>query len=265
MDAFDYSQTMKDVEYFLWHELADHYIEMIKGSIYEKKNMDSIKYTFYTIGLGTLKLFATFIPHITEEIYSNYQKSFEKDKSIHVSAWPEPTTIDEKKEIAGEFVKNYVSQIRAYKSGQGIALNADPNAIATYASKNKIAILKANDSIIKSTLKFSEKHKFIAGKPNIEEKIVEIKPNYSLIGPKLKSDGIKIIKSIKENQEELIHKIEDKGDIPLSDFFPAGSRVPKEKLIQDDYIEIKWDIKVKGKKDSKILSFDGFYLELKAK
>ena len=80
MDRFDYSQTMKDVEYFLWHELADHYIEMIKSSIYEKENVDSIKYTLYTIGLGTLKLFASFIPHITEEIYLDLYKQFEDSK-----------------------------------------------------------------------------------------------------------------------------------------------------------------------------------------
>jgi valyl-tRNA synthetase len=68
MDNFDYSQTLKDVEYFLWHEVADHYLEMIKSSIYENKNLDSIKYTLYILGLGTLKLFAVFFPHLTEEI-----------------------------------------------------------------------------------------------------------------------------------------------------------------------------------------------------
>ena len=42
MDNFDYSQTMKEVEYFLWHELADHYIEMAKSSIYQKENSLSL-------------------------------------------------------------------------------------------------------------------------------------------------------------------------------------------------------------------------------
>ena len=65
MDNFDYSQTMKEAEYFLWHEFADHYIEMAKSSIYNKENIDSIRYTSYTIGLGILKLFSPFFPHIT--------------------------------------------------------------------------------------------------------------------------------------------------------------------------------------------------------
>jgi valyl-tRNA synthetase len=265
MDKFDYSQSMKEIEYFLWHELADHYIEMIKSSIYEKVNVESIQYTLFHVGLGLCKLFAPFFPHITEEIYHLQYKRTEKKPSIHVADWPKVIFIDKEKEIAGEFIKSYISQVRAYKSGQGIALNANLNVVATYASKDKISILKANDAIIKSTLKFPEKHNFIVGKPEIEENIIEIKPNYSVIGPKLKNEGRELIKSIKENQKELINKIENKGDIPLSDFFPAGARVPKEKLIQDNYIEIRRDIKMKDKKDSAILSFDDFYLELKVK
>ena len=262
MDRYDYAQTMKDVEYFLWHELADHYLEMIKSSIYENKNVDSIKFTLYTIGLGILKLFSPFIPHITDEIFSKFYKQFEEVRSIHISDWPEPILIDNEKEKGGEFLKNYISKIRAYKSGQGIALNTKLNAIATYASKEKIALLKANDSIVKSTLKYPPEHDFIVGKPDIEEKIIEIKPNYSLIGPKLKNAGRKIINEINENQEKLINEIENKGDIPLSNYLPAGSKFSDEKLIQDGYIKIIKKTKIKGKKDSIIKSFDDFYLEL---
>ena len=89
---------MKEVEYFLMHELADHYIEMIKASIYEEKNVESIQYTLYTVGLGLLKLFAPFIPFITEEIYQNQYKDSKGDNSIHVSAWPEQILDDEEKE-----------------------------------------------------------------------------------------------------------------------------------------------------------------------
>ncbi|KYK32188.1 MAG: valine--tRNA ligase [Thermoplasmatales archaeon SG8-52-3] len=263
MDRYDYSQTMKDVEYFLWHELADHYLEMIKSSIYENRDVESIKFTLYTIGLGILKLFSPFIPHITEEIYSEFYKKFEDVESIHISDWPESILIDNQKEKSGEFLKSYISKIRAYKSGQGIALNAELNAIATYASKEKIALLKANESIIKSTLKYPKKHDFIDRKPDIEEKIIEIKPNYSLIGPKLKNEGRKIIKIINENQEELINEIENKGDIPLSKYLPAGSAFSDDKLIQNDYIKIIRDTKIKGKKDSTIKSFDDFYLEFR--
>lgn len=264
MDNFDYSQTMKEVEYFLWHELADHYIEMIKSSIYENKNIESIRYTLYTIGLGTLKLFAVFFPHITEEIYYDFYKQYEKDISIHVSPWPEPVLIDDENEIAGESVKNYISQVRSWKSEQGIALNTPVNSIATYASKGLISKLERSGSIIKNTLKYPESHKFIAGKPDIEEKISKINPVYSKIGPTFKNDAKKLIKWISDSQDEIIKKIIMNGDIFISDI-PFLSSNKKEGLIKEGYINIETNVKVKGKKDSKILSFNNFYLEIKDK
>jgi valyl-tRNA synthetase len=261
MDKFDYSQTMKDVEYFLWHELADHYIEMIKSSIYENKNVESIKHTLYTVGLGTLKLFAPFLPYLTEEIYFDFYKQFENAKSLHISDWPEPILMDKEKEIAGESVKNYISQVRSWKSEQGIALNAPLNTTATYASKDLISKFKQSGSIIKTTLKYPESHEFIPGKPDIEEKIDKVVPVYSKIGPTFKKDGKKLVKWINENQEKIIKMIEKDGDIIVSDI-PVLDFSQKEGLIKEGYIQVEKDIKVKGKKDSTILSFDDFYLEL---
>ena len=264
MDIFDYSQAMKEIEYFLWHELADHYLEMIKTSIYENKNPESIKYTLYTLGLGTLKLFAPFFPHITEEIYQDFYKQFENEKSIHISEWPEPILIDNSKEKAGELVKTYISQIRAWKSEQGIALNAQINTSATYAPNDMISNFKPSGSIIKSTLKYPENHEFITGKPKIEEKITKIIPVYSKIGPKFKEDGKKIIQWLNNKQDEIIKKIEKDGDIKISDIPDINSN-QKSGLVKEGYIKIEKEVHVKGKKDSTILSFDGFYLELEVK
>ena len=261
MDEFDYSQTMKEVEYFLWHELADLYIEMIKSSIYEEKNVESIQYTLYTVGLGLLKLFAPFIPFITEEIYQNQYKDSKGDNSIHVSAWPEPILVDEEKENTGELVKNYISQIRSWKSEQGIALNASINTSATYASKETILKLKASESIITSTLKYPKNHNFIAGKPDIEEKIVSVSLAHSKLGPKFTNESKKITKWVQDKQAEIIKKIEEVGDIFISDI-PSVQSSFKEGLLKNGYIQVKKETVVKGKKNCIILPFDGFYLEI---
>jgi valyl-tRNA synthetase len=261
MDVFEYSQSMKETEYFLWHELADHYIEMVKSSIYTKKNLESIRFTLYTIGLGLLKLFAPFIPHITEEIYQSHYKNFEGVSSIHISNWPEPELIDKDKETAGELVKNYISQVRSWKSEHGIPLNAPLKVTATYAKKDVISKLKLGESVIKSTLKYPDTHSFVVGKPNIQEEIVSVDPVHSKIGPLFKTDSKKIVKWIKDNQNEIVKKIEDKGDLFFSDISVVKTDV-KDGLIKSGYVQIKKETRVKGKADSKILPFDKFYLEL---
>ena len=262
MDVFDYSQAMKETEYFLWHELADHYIEMIKSSIYSKSNEESIRYTLYEIGLGIIKLFAPFFPHLTEEIYHEIYKKFEKDASIHISKWPEEILINKEVETVGESVKNYISQIRSWKSEKGIALNAPINAISTYANKDYIKNLQNSKSVILSTLKLPSDHRFIEGKPEIQEQITSIQPNYSKIGPYLKNDSKKLIDWILKNQKDIIEKIETKGDIKLSEI-PVINIKTSENLVKDDFIKLKKEAKIKGKKDISITKFDKFYLEYK--
>ena len=261
MDVFDFSQAMKEIEFFLWHELADHYIEMIKGSIYNRENVDSIRYTLYTIGLGLLKMFAPFYPHLTEQIYEDLYKGFEGEKSIHISPWPVPILHDKKKEQAGECIKTYIAQVRAWKSEQGMALNAPVDAVATYAPKETIQKLKTGASIIFSTLRFPQTHAFIVGKPEVQETITAVEPVFAKLGPAFKTDSQKISQWIKAHQKELIKKIEQGKDIFLSE--TLGVTVKKnEGLVQGGYVQTKQEIGVKGKKGSTILSFDGFYLEL---
>jgi valyl-tRNA synthetase len=264
MDEFNYAQTMKDVEYFLWHEVADHYLEMIKESYHTGKNIESIQFTLYTLGLGMLKLFAPFFPHITEELYQNHYRQWEKDASIHLSSWPEPLVEDKDKLKAGETVKQYIAQVRSWKSEQGLALNAPLTAMATYASKQVIHQLEPSEYIIKSTLKLPDNHQFIVGKPEIEERITKVTPVYSLLGPQLKQKSKPLIAWIQRHQDKVIQTIESKGDIYPSDI-PDVDLKGNKGLLEQGFIEVKKETMKKGEKTAMLISFDQFYLEHREK
>jgi len=264
MDMFEYSAAMKDVEYFLWHELADHYLEMIKGSLYNKENVESIRFTLHTLGFGVLKLFAPFFPHLTEEIYHDFYKRYETDASIHLSAWPEAVLIDDEKEQAGEIVKEYIATVRAWKSEQGIALNAPIPALATYAPSNMISSLQANSLIIFSTLRYPQDHQFIPGKPEIQETITAVEPVFAKLGPTFKNDSSLIVQWIKTHQEELIETIDRGKDVSISEI-PGVKTKTKETLHRSGYLQVKREVGLKGKKGSTMVSFDGVYVELARK
>ncbi|MFH1013403.1 MAG: valine--tRNA ligase, partial [Thermoplasmatota archaeon] len=202
MDVYDFSQALKEIEYFLWHELADHYIEMAKAYIFKKKECDSIHYTLYTIGLGMLQLFAPFFPHITEELYQHIFKRSIGYESIHISQWPTSILSDRNALNAGELVKNYIANVRAYKSERGLPLNAALHSTATYANALVIDALVKNSFVVKTTLNLPESHEFIVGKPKIKEQITEIIPAYAILGPLLKQSAKTIIDHIKKNQDE---------------------------------------------------------------
>ncbi|RLF40758.1 MAG: valine--tRNA ligase [Thermoplasmata archaeon] len=257
MDSFDYSQTMKEIEYFVWHEFADHYLEMAKSALYNNQNIESTRYTLYTIGLGIIKLFAPFLPHITEEIYQDMYKQTEGDKSVHISSWPEEVLYDAEAMEDGEIVKNFIAKIRAYKSEQGIALNAPLNIKKTYVPREYIHILEGNSAIIKATLKLPEDHEFLEGKPDIVEKITAIKPNPAKIGPRFKKQSQEIIKWINQHQQDIIDIIQQKGDINWHDLQVTSTIEDEEKLLENNYIITEKTPQVEG---WKVTHIEPFYL-----
>jgi len=260
-DVFDYAQAMKEAEYFLWHEFADHYIELAKSAVYTNNHMDSITYTVYTIGLGILKLFAPFFPHLTEEIYTTYYQITDQQKSIHISSWPTPVLEDIEAEQTGEYIKNFVAIMRAKKSEKGIALNAPFPIIATYAPEHIIARLQANASIIQTTLNLPETHHYIIGKPDIEEHIIDIKPNHAKIGPAFKQHGKTISTALKTQKDHFLKILQTTGDITIGDILTDHPQA-QESLIKQEYVALVKEHMVKGTKDHGIIHFDKFYIEL---
>ena len=199
MERFEYSNAMKEIEYFLWHEFADHYIEMVKHRVYEKKD-DSALYTLYTIGLGIAKLFAPFLPFIAEEIYHNFYRKFEEDESIHVSKWPSPLFVDEEAEKEGEKVKIVIARIREWKSKQGMPLNAPIEKVTIYGNVDALDIIAGTLKI--KNIEISEE------KPAVK-KIA--KPVFSKIGPAFKEKSKIVIEEINRNAEEIAEKIATNG------------------------------------------------------
>lgn len=260
-DRFDYSQAMKDIEYFLWHEFADHYIEMAKSSLNIDRNTESTRFTLYALGLGIIKLFAPFFPHITEELYQIMYKAFEGVESIHLSTWPSSILVDENALINGETIKSFIANVRAFKSDHGIALNAPLTSSATYGPQELIDQLKDQEEMIKETLKLPSHHSFIVGKPNVKDVIIAIEPAYAKLGPMLKQDSQKVVSYIKKNQQELISKIEQQGDLTWKDIPNNIVTNPDESLISNEFVIIKKSSQVTGSKSNETLvTFESLYL-----
>ncbi len=87
---YEYSKAKSEVENFFWHLFCDNYLEIVKKRVYQGKGDKklSAQYTLYKSLLAILKMIAPIMPFITEEIYQEYFKKFEKEKSIHVGDWP---------------------------------------------------------------------------------------------------------------------------------------------------------------------------------
>jgi valyl-tRNA synthetase len=126
-DKYEYVRTKADVENFFWHTFADNYLEIIKDRIYnpDKNGIEakkSAQYSLYLTLSSVIKMIAPIMPHITEELYQDYFKKFEKDKSIHTSKWPSIDLIDEKSEKIGDFFISVLLDVRRAKSEKNLSM-----------------------------------------------------------------------------------------------------------------------------------------------
>ncbi|MBD3262813.1 valine--tRNA ligase [Candidatus Woesearchaeota archaeon] len=155
-DNYQPSKARKEIEMFFLHEFADFYLEMVKHRLYGDEKANEVKYTLYQCLLGILKMWAPFIPHITEEIYQQTFKSAEKDKSIHISAFPKKTKIDKKAVKLGKLTVEAVAAIRKYKADNNMSLGKEIEKLTLYHPK--VSELKKVADDIKGTMRIKELH-----------------------------------------------------------------------------------------------------------
>jgi valyl-tRNA synthetase len=94
MESYEYSFTLRTASDFFYNVYCDNYLEIIKNVFWDEgidtaDRKKTVLNVMYFISLNILKVFAPFIPFITEELYLSFYKNFEKDRSIHLSNWPE--------------------------------------------------------------------------------------------------------------------------------------------------------------------------------
>ncbi len=136
LNQYETGIAKHEIDEFFWNDFCDNYLEIVKDRLYKPeihgtKERLSAQYTLYKVLLELLKLYAIYVPFITEEIYQCYFKNLEKCPSIHSMTWNmTPNTNIEEILSFGESIKNVVSEVRRYKSERNLSL------------KEKIGILK---------------------------------------------------------------------------------------------------------------------------
>lgn len=92
LSKFEYCVAKEKLESFFWKDYCDNYLEIIKVRSYgEKESENTVKsqksavYTLYCTLNIILKLFAPYLPFVTEEIHSII---YTDTKSLHSNSWP---------------------------------------------------------------------------------------------------------------------------------------------------------------------------------
>ena len=215
MEIYRFNLLTRELMTFIWHEVADDYIEMIKHRLYGEDEESKLraKVALYELLYNILLLLAPFVPHITEELYQGVFRDRVGAKSIHLLQWPacNEARIDDEAEKLGGLAREIIGTMRRYKNSHGLALNAKLKHVAIYAT-DSYEMLKLVEKDIAGTMNI-EQLEIIRGEPELEERIVEIKPNFRTVGPKYGKLVPKIVAYLRQNAEAVARALMESGKV----------------------------------------------------
>lgn len=122
------------IDDFFWKDFCDNYLELIKERLYEpqirgKAERKAAQHALYFCTLNLLKLYAIYTPHITESLYQEFFRRYEKAISIHTLLWLKPKKIDSERIAFGEELKNVIADTRKRKSEQRQSLKTPVESV----------------------------------------------------------------------------------------------------------------------------------------
>ena len=134
LNAYEIGTARHAIDTFFWNDFCDNYLELAKDRLYkpEKHGEDaqrSGQIALYQTLLGILKLYAPYMPHITEYLFSQHYGASEPHKSIHMTLWNTKKDTDQTLLLFGEELTELLGEARRYKSENNLSMKAELSSL----------------------------------------------------------------------------------------------------------------------------------------
>ena len=141
-EKYDYTRALEVAETFFW-AFTDDYVELVKERTYGNQGEAAANSARAALGITThtlLKLFAPFIPFVTEEVWSWWQEG-----SIHLQSWPKSSEIITNKSTGIDALNNVtwiLSEVRKVKTENKQSMKAEVKTLEIWAQADVIEQVK---------------------------------------------------------------------------------------------------------------------------
>jgi len=123
LDGYDYARALEEIEAFFWF-LCDDYLELVKARGYGEQGVEGAASARAALAAAlstVLRLFAPFLPFVTEEVWSWWQ-----DGSVHVAPWPSAAALPSGGDPAVlAAASDAIAAVRKAKSAARLSMRAD--------------------------------------------------------------------------------------------------------------------------------------------
>jgi valyl-tRNA synthetase len=244
MDEYRFDRALRDLREFVWHDLADDYVELIKGRLYEgtPSERDAARETLSTVLSASLRILAPFSPFLAEEAYHHLPGT---TGSVHAAAWPALDDGDDVAEACGERIAAVASAVRAWKSDAGMALNTDLDRIEVYADDGSTDF---DTDDLSATV--NAPVEIESGEPAVEMVPVDVDPDHSTIGPEFRERADAVVGALESaDPADIAEQKHENGEIELD----AGGELV---ILDGDAVEIVEEQRAAGE-TVEVLDADG--------
>jgi valyl-tRNA synthetase len=143
LDGYDHTGALAAAEEFFWF-FCDDYLELVKDRAYGERGEEAGRSARTALRLALsviLRLFAPFLPYVTEEVWSWWQ-----DGSVHTAAWPAPGEVAPEQPAAApatppaalSAASGAIAAIRGAKSGARVSMRTPVRALVVTARQDHL-------------------------------------------------------------------------------------------------------------------------------
>lgn len=209
LERFDFGEGARTIYDFVWSELCDWYLEIIKPRLYGHAGDQSravAQHVLAYVLTHTVELLHPYMPFITEEIWQHLPHT---GQTIMKAAWPTPDGAlhDPEAEEQMQVVMEVVKAVRNIRAEKNVPPGREVPAIAL-ADSGRGGILEGNKAFILSLARLSELEVRPAESPKPEQAAAAVAAGISVYLPlaglvDVEAEIERLRKELAETEEQL--------------------------------------------------------------
>jgi valyl-tRNA synthetase len=164
-EQYDFSKARHVIDHFFWLDLCDNYLEIVKDRLYKPElyglaEQSSARTAVAILLAHVIKLYAPFVPFVTEELYQGLvrREGSVEPISVHVADWPAVnlTWNDDRARKSGDLLVDVVKRVRRFKTENALALNTELSCLTLASTFPEIEALKTHQVDLRSATRAKE-------------------------------------------------------------------------------------------------------------